>query len=435
MMAFLSTLMPCARSMLAFVALTLLLLFNSASGFQKPGGRPTATPTPTPKPPKGPTTPSTDPKVVPEQRFANMTIMAPIGCRVWINNVEVEMPQTGILTRKSVKPGPHLIVARKPDFRDYSQQVDVLLDQENVFSIILTPLPAKLTVSPSIGGAEVDIFNLETSQSVGHYFHQLNQVDLVPGRYRISTSKNGYRVSMREITARPGESIYLEPLLEPLPTPTPTPRSALTIRNIPMTFDIRKQDKYLVLRLQGSSGDTAKIVGSVNVSLGGPANNYVSGNFNGLPCRVEFVKLENIAEGSIVEAPGPWNNWSAIVVRIRPKDEKRRPISFAINWSTLENTPLLQADAAPDVFIPAVAIQKVQPPFPPEARGSPISGTVSVLVAIDSAGSVISAKAIDGPYNYRRLSEEAARKWKFRPATRDGRSVESQQTIQFRFER
>src|ERR1051326_4400116 len=430
MIVFLSTLMPWARFTSSFVALT-FLLFNSASGFQKPGGRPTATPTPTPRSPTA-TTPTPVSKVS-KQRFANMTIIAPIGCRVWINNVEVEVPQTGTLTRKSVKPGKYWVVARKPDFRDYSQDVDVLLDQENVIGIVLTPLPAKLTVSPSIGGAEIEVFNLESSQILGRYL-QLNQIDLAPGRYRISTSKTGYRVSMREFTAHPGESIYLEPLLEPLPTPTPTPIPTPTIKSTPMTFDIRKQDKYLLLRLQGSSGDTAKIVGSVNVSLGGPANNYVDGNLNGLPCRVDFVKLENIAEGSIVEAPGPGNNWSAIVVRIRPKDEKRRPISFAINWSTLENTPFVQADAAANIFIPAVAIQKVQPPFPPEARGSP-SGTVSVFVVIDYAGSVILAKATDGPYIFRRVSEEAARKWKFRPATRDGRNVESQQTIQFKFER
>jgi TonB family protein len=202
-----------------------------------------------------------------------------------------------------------------------------------------------------------------------------------------------------------------------------------------MTFDISKQDKYLLLRLQGSSGDTAKTVGSVNVTLGGPANNHVNGNLNGRPCRVEFVKLENIAEGSIIEAPSPSNDWSAIVIRIRPKDEKRRPISFAINWSTLEDTPFLRPGAAANVFIPAVTIQKIQPLFPPEARGSPISGTVSVMVSIDDAGSVVSARAIDGPYMFRRASEEAARKWKFRPATRDGRNVESQQTIQFKFER
>jgi outer membrane biosynthesis protein TonB len=46
---------------------------------------------------------------------------------------------------------------------------------------------------------------------------------------------------------------------------------------------------------------------------------------------------------------------------------------------------------------------------------------------------VTSSKAIEGPLMFRRASEEAARKWKFRPAIHDGRVIESEQTIQFRF--
>ncbi|MEN3328169.1 MAG: Gram-negative bacterial TonB protein C-terminal [Acidobacteriota bacterium] len=172
--------------------------------------------------------------------------------------------------------------------------------------------------------------------------------------------------------------------------------------------------------------------------MGGPANNYVTGNLNGLPCRVELLKLDNVVDASIDEAPGPENNWSSIVVRIRPRDEKKRPISFAVIWVSLAARPALQSGptiSPPDtssVFVPAVATQKVQPNFP---RGTAISGRVLVMVSIDAAGSVISAKATEGPYVFRRVSEEAARKWKFRPATRDGRSVVSEQTIEFKFER
>lgn len=85
--------------------------------------------------------------------------------------------------------------------------------------------------------------------------------------------------------------------------------------------------------------------------------------------------------------------------------------------------------------MPAIVKQKVQPNFPPEARGSAISGRVLVIVSIDTQGSVISAKAVEGPHVFRRVSEEAARKWKFKPATRDGLSVVSEQRIEFRFER
>lgn len=432
---------------------SLLLLQVNAAAFQRPGGRPTAPPTlpPTTAPNRPNGSGTRAPNVKPNVPLASMTIMAPTGCRIWINDAEVDssgkltldkriiktsyLPDTGVVKLNGLKPGSYHIVVRKPDFRDNMQDVEIFADRSNVFSVVLTPLPAKLTVSPPIGDAEVELFNLDTGAFAGRYLNQLSQVELSPGRYRVTTSKSGYRPSTREVTLRAGESIYLEPLLESLPTPTPTPTPAPAIPNIPMSLDVQKQDKYLILRLQGSSGDHTKTIGSINVSFGGPAKNYVTGNLNGLPCQVEFIKLENIAEGSVVEAPGPSNHWSVLVVRIRPKDEKRRPISFAINWNSLQTSDLLRSNAPSNIFVPAEAIQKAEPSFPPEARKTTVSGTVSVLVVIDSSGSVISAKALDGPYIFRRVSEEAARKWKFRPATSDGRSVESQQTIAFKFER
>jgi hypothetical protein len=57
-----------------------------------------------------------------------------------------------------------------------------------------------------------------------------------------------------------------------------------------------------------------------------------------------------------------------------------------------------------------------------------------VLVTIDSQGTVTSTKALEGPLMFRKVSEDAARKWRFRPATRDGQVIESDQVIQFRFE-
>lgn len=427
----------------------------TVSAFQRQGGR-TSTPVPTPAPTTPPRDRSRESRVpkAPAPRLADMKIVAPTGCRVWVNEVELSnikpnntlllnqqkvkaiySADGSLITLKGLKPGSYRIAARKQDFREYTNVADVFLDQENVVSIALTLLPAKLTVSPSIGGSEVEVLNLDTGRSMGRFFHNLDQVEIAPGRYRVTTSKTGYRVSMREVTARAGESIYFEPLLEPLPTPTPTPPPFLKPRNIPMTLDSQRQDKFLILRLHGSSGEAARTVGSINVTLGGPASNYVTGNLNGLPCRVEFIKLENIAEGAIVEAPGPSNNWSTVVVRVRPKDEKRRPISFAINWNSLAPSGSPFSSSTPVTFVPAVVVERVQPNFPPEARGSAISGTVSVTVVIDDTGSVISAKAIEGPYVFRRVSEDAARKWRFRPATRDGRNVESEQIIQFKFQR
>jgi hypothetical protein len=285
-----------------------------------------------------------------------MTIITPPGCRIWLNEVPIETSLSqemallidgqkvksservaGYVTLKGIKPGTYRLVARKPDHREYATPVTVTLDAENVFTVRLTLTPGKLTVSPSVNGTEVEIVNLETDVTLGRYPERLDQFELAPGRYRVVTSRAGYRVATREVTVNAGESVFLEPLLEPLPRPTPTPKPPPIVT--PMSFNVQRQDKYLLFYLHGSSGDSGQAFGSITVSLNGPARNSVTGNLNGLPCQIELIKLENIAEASIVEAPGPANNWASMVVRIRLKDEKRRPISFAINWKSLPKPP------------------------------------------------------------------------------------------------
>jgi protein TonB len=351
-----------------------------------------------------------------------------------INGQKVKISErvAGVISLKGIRPGTYRVVARKPDFLEYATPVTVTLDAENVFTVRLTPTPGKLTVSPSVSGAEVEIVSVETNISVGRYPERLDQFELAPGQYRVLTSRDGYRIAMREIKVSPGESVYLEPLLEALPRPTPTPKPAPLIA--PMSLSVKRQDKYLLFYLEGSSGDSARTLGSITVSLNGPAGNTVSGNLNGLPCQIELIRLENIAEASIVEAPGPGNDWASIVVRVRLKDEKRRPFSFAINWKSLPNPPEIKLGNPASGFMPAQAIRRVQPEYPLVARGSNASGSVLVAVTIDTDGSVSSAKAIEGPAMFRRASEDAARKWKFRPATQSGNVIESEQVIQFRFE-
>jgi TonB family protein len=454
------------QRLLILLATTLLSVhfgLNSANAYQDPGARDGGTPSPTPTP-KKPTTKGTNSppdynpgrgRTVkpPAVSVTQMTVIIPPGCRIWLNDVPVETSlikdvvlsidgykvktserSAGVITLKDIRPGPYRLVARKPDFREYVIPVTVTPDsKQNVFTVRLIPSPGKLTVSPSVGGAELDIVSLETNLSLGHYSERMDQVELPPGQYRIVTSKEGYKIATREFRVNPGESVYLEPLLELLPPPPPTPNP--TPIGTPMNFTLRRQDKYVLFYLHGSSGDSAKTLGSINVSMNGPAMNTVSGNLNGLPCQIELIKLENIAEALIVEAPSAANSWASIVVRVRLKDENRRPISFAINWRSLANAPAGKLDNRASGFVPAQAIRKVQPEYPAAARSSQGTGSVLIQVTIDAEGSVIATKVVEGPDVFRRVAEEAARKWKFRPATRDGQAIESEQIIQFRFTR
>ena len=355
------------------LATTLMLVYfgpASSSAFQgadaRDSGKPAPTPTPKSTKSRGTTTPSIsrsggNKPINAPAPVTQMTVIIPAGCQIWINEVPVETSliqdvvlsidghkvkaserTAGVITLKGIRPGTYRLVARKPDFRDYVRPVTVSLDSENIFTVPLTPTPGKLTVSPSIAGTEIEIVNLETNTSAGRYPERLDQFELAPGQYRIAASKAGYRVAVREIKVNAGESVYLEPLLELLPRPTPTPTPAPAV--IPMSFTVQRQDKYLLFYLRGSSGDSTRNLGSITVSMNGPARNTASGNLNGLPCQIDLIKLENIAEASIVEAPGPANNWTSIIVRVRPKDEKRRPISFAINWKSLPNPPAIRLE-------------------------------------------------------------------------------------------
>ena len=450
------------RSLILLAAPLLLIYFglNSTKAYQDPGARDGGKPSPTPTPKKTPSKGTSSPPVYNpggprpvSPPVTQMTVIIPPGCRIWLNDVPVETSlikdvvllidgykvrtserSAGVITLKGIRPGQYQLVARKPDFRESTTPVTVTLDPEqNVFTVRLTPSPGKLTVSPSVGGAELDIVSLETNLSLGRYSERLDQFELPPGQYRIVTSKAGYKIATREFRVNPGESVYLEPLLELLPPPPPAPKP--TPIGKPISFTLQRQDKYMLFYLHGSSADSEKTFGSINVSMNGPAMNTVSGNLNGLPCQVELIKLENIAEASIVEAPGPANNWASIVVRVRLKDEKRRPISFAVNWRSLASAPAIKVDNRATDFVPAQAIRKVQPEYPAAARSSQGSGNVLILVTIDAEGSVIATKVIEGPDVFRRAAEEAARKWKFRPAMRDGQAIESEQIIQFRFAR
>jgi protein TonB len=155
---------------------------------------------------------------------------------------------------------------------------------------------------------------------------------------------------------------------------------------------------------------------------------------NGSPCRIEFFKIENIDEWSLVETPSPSNQYSRIVVRVRPKDAKR-PLRFAVNWKSVTNDTTSSSGEASKDFAEAVPTYKARPEYPAAARSSKTLGTVSVNVTIDQMGNVVSAKATDGPVVLRQSAENAARRWRFRPATRDGKPVSTMQIIRFNFEK
>ena len=80
----------------------------------------------------------------------------------------------------------------------------------------------------------------------------------------------------------------------------------------------------------------------------------------------------------------------------------------------------------------------LQPPYPPSEQRMGSAGTVVVRVAIGADGRVKSAERVSASSDafWRATERHALRHWRFRPATVDGRPVESrkQVTVHFRMD-
>lgn len=371
-------------------------------------------------------------------REAKLTInVDPPGSTIYLDGQQLDTyePKTG-LRLSGLKPGPHTLSVRNfPTYADREQIINLKPGENDPLNITLQPLVGKLDIAPMVEDAQIFIKS-DDSKFVqpGVYSGRVTGLSLPPGGYDLTISKSGYQTATRRIILSPGESIFLEPQLLPLPAPAPSAAPNGAVTPVPLRSIVESDGKYFIVQLYGASGDAATRVGTINVRLGTQGGNTVTGILPGQPCQVQFVQLENVAEGSVVEGPGPSNQWAKIVVRVRPKTTKR-PIGFAINWTSLEGPSPSPSNMAQAVLVEAVPIQKVRPNIPALARSSHATGTVNVLVAIDVHGNVVSAKAVDGPFLFRSAAEDAARRWKFQPATLGGQPTESTQTIGFAFER
>jgi protein TonB len=78
-------------------------------------------------------------------------------------------------------------------------------------------------------------------------------------------------------------------------------------------------------------------------------------------------------------------------------------------------------------------ISSTRPVYPMTARQSNIEGSVTVVIYIDPAGKVFSARALSGPVMLRAAAEEAVKQWKYSPSLEDGKPVQSHVVVKVDF--
>jgi protein TonB len=79
------------------------------------------------------------------------------------------------------------------------------------------------------------------------------------------------------------------------------------------------------------------------------------------------------------------------------------------------------------------ATQKVNPVYPQQAKTIRQMGVVKVELMIDEKGQVASVQKLSGPALLKGAAEDAVKKWKFKPFTRDGQPVKATGFVSFNF--
>jgi len=97
-------------------------------------------------------------------------------------------------------------------------------------------------------------------------------------------------------------------------------------------------------------------------------------------------------------------------------------------YSAPKYMPIHQVDSEPEVA------QDFKAPYPPEARHAEIEGTVVLSVTVDTEGKVVAAKILSGPgYGLNEAALEAIKRFKFKPARKNGEAVSTELKYSYTF--
>jgi hypothetical protein len=332
-----------------FILAAVILLALTAPGraLQTPGGRESSRanepnqPPPKPKKPGRPAAEGKDRKLKPSTATLSISV-TPGDSTINLQGVEYRA-ENGVFIRNGLSPGKYRIVIHKDKYQNEAYEISLGPGDQRPLNVSLKLLNGNLTVAPLLADTEINITELTTGKSVGIYSGRAHHVELRPGRYQVFISKEGFKTMVREVSIEPLGNVSLEPSLAPLPKPAAAVRRAEPPfqRDYEMQARTNFEGKFIVVVLTGRSSDTVNELGAIDITLrvgGGQAQvTNISGMLTGYPCRVDFVRLENVAEYSFVEPPGAANQWARAVVRLRPKDSKRA-VHFLINWKSLRST-------------------------------------------------------------------------------------------------
>jgi len=134
------------------------------------------------------------------------------------------------------------------------------------------------------------------------------------------------------------------------------------------------------------------------------------------PKPVAGLSQDSFAPGAGPGAPtfGAGNTAMAEPPRQAPRPEEVKPYA-PVDLTSISTEPRLISRPTPQEVFGA--------DYPPEAKTAGVQGVTRVKVLIDEQGVVREARAVKGPPVLRPAAEALARRFRYKPATQDGRAV------------
>lgn len=212
----------------------------------------------------------------------------------------------------------------------------------------------------------------------------------------------------RELMAN-SRSVVVNAVNDTPPTETPNPNNVAANNSTP----------------NSSNSNTAlfPLPTQTNTAVNTPPANQTDNSSNNPYAKTETVteKPKEEAKKADEKPPAETNNTRTRVVAGSNTDTKNDAAAVN-NTNPMEVGSLLE-----------YATQKVNPIYPQQAKTIRQTGVVKVELTIDEKGQVASVQKLSGPSLLKSAAEDAVKKWRFKPFTRDGQPVRATGFVSFNF--
>ncbi len=163
--------------------------------------------------------------------------------------------------------------------------------------------------------------------------------------------------------------------------------------------------------------------------------NFKTENGNATGSKPASAKSDAESKPSREEAAATSQPVLKLAPPAKPQVEAEAPTLALATSSGFPNlpTPTAKISAPVSTIVSASLVRKVDPVYPQAARSMGQEAIVRLTATISPSGDVTNVKPVSGPIMFQMTAVEAVKQWRYKPATLNGKPVESTADIVLRF--